>query len=973
MAWKRPGTRSNASTLGKPSSSRPRATPAQSSARSRHSSVRSNQPAISSPALPQLSQRSRLSLREAVANSRNAAASDVDSDAPGWEEDEADILAREEYDSVNEIVMAIDVQKRDAFGCAYYNAREEKLFLMQDSNLTTMEIIATLNLHAQPTIVLIRKNSGELEAYLRKDAREIDRGEGDNGIFGLYELQSCASSDFSYELGEQTLVNLDIFTADERSIHFLTPNDCLNGIGSDDIQGGHGLQARLLKLAGCADLESRITIGCAGAILSHLARRKAAEFLPQDEAAQGAFRVKNIEMFTLPDIMFVNADTLASLQIIGAESHPNSYMQGPDTSATGSKESLSVFGLFYHLAHTPQGKLRLRQMFLRPSTDLAVLQERFQTIDVFLRPENSQILKTISKCLSKIKDMRSIIIRLRRGFGSTKGPSYQGGHWATLQQFSAKVMIIRENLQAMTSRVSLPLIEKLLEAVQPNILYNIGRSIEETIDFEMSREQHRPAVRQGVDSKLDDCKRAYDGLGSLLRVVAQRVLEGIPEWAHKYIQNCIFYPQLGFLTVVSIDNATGTAHYRGEGLEDDVWERYFLSNDVGYFKNRQMRDLDHHYGDIYGEICDREIEIIHSLAVKILDHEDMLALTSVICGELDSLLALALGAQKYNYTQPQMTSANVIRIEGGRHPLQELTVPAYVANGCYLSGGPGEDGLNNEATDQWLGSNSTPEFGEGPSMLIMTGPNYSGKSVYLKQVALIVYMAHIGSFVPALRATVGLTDRILTRITTRESVSRNQSAFMIDLQQVALATSLATHRSLIVVDEFGKGTNAADGAGLACGLFEYFLGLGPCRPKVLGATHFHEIFENGFMPERPSLSFAHMEVHVDKDVSAVEDQITFLYNFVPGRSSSSYGICCAALNGIDDAVIQRTHKLILSAARGEDLVSICAEVSRQELRILERAERIGRAFLEQEIPQSSDKTQSTFDVRVMLQEVLSSR
>lgn len=101
------------------------------------------------------------------------------------------------------------------------------------------------------------------------------------------------------------------------------------------------------------------------------------------------------------------------------------------------------------------------------------------------------------------------------------------------------------------------------------------------------------------------------------------------------------------------------------------------------------------------------------------------------------------------------------------------------------------------------------EARDGPSMLMMTGPNYSGKSVYLKQVALIVYMAHIGCFVPADRATIGLTDKILTRIATRETVSKFQSAFMIDLQQIALAMTLATHRSLVIIDELGKGTNSS--------------------------------------------------------------------------------------------------------------------------------------------------------------------
>lgn len=123
-----------------------------------------------------------------------------------------------------------------------------------------------------------------------------------------------------------------------------------------------------------------------------------------------------------------------------------------------------------------------------------------------------------------------------------------------------------------------------------------------------------------------------------------------------------------------------------------------------------------------------------------------------------------------------------------RHPLQELTVPTYVANDTFLLGGE--------------------EAGDQPSMLMMTGPNFSGKSVHLKHVALIVYMAHVGCFVPADAATIGLTDKILTRVATKETITKAQSAFMIDLQQVTKALSLATHRSLVIVDEFGKGTDS---------------------------------------------------------------------------------------------------------------------------------------------------------------------
>lgn len=292
-------------------------------------------------------------------------------------------------------------------------------------------------------------------------------------------------------------------------------------------------------------------------------------------------------------------------------------------------------------------------------------------------------------------------------------------------------------------------------------------------------------------------------------------------------------------------------------------------------------------------------------------------------------------------TAPQLTSTNIIQIQGGRHPLQELVVPSFIANDTLLLGGSGEGTVDETIVSDLIG--------EVPSMLVMTGPNHSGKSVYLKQVALIVYLAHIGSYVPADQACVGLTDRLLTRIATRESVSRNESAFAIDLKQAAFSINFATRRSLVLIDEFGKGTNAMDGAGLLSALLDHFLNLGENSPRVLAATHFHEIFENKLLGNTPKLSFAHMDVRVDLERESVDDQVTFLFRLMPGRSASSFGSRCAAMNGVESAVVERSEALVLLLARGEDLRAACARLSNRETERLEEAEDVARGFLEMDL------------------------
>ncbi|KAL2067305.1 hypothetical protein VTL71DRAFT_1729 [Oculimacula yallundae] len=923
--------------------------------------------ATSSPAVQSLPRHSRLSLGAFGSNfSAFSSQRDRDQDVvrAGVVESEAELQERENSDAINEVIMAIDFKDRGTLGCAYYTARAEKLCLMEDVKMAGLDIIDTLKLHVQPTVILISTRSDEkLEDHLSKDARGIERGDEANDIFGSYVLDARAASEFSSERAKSKLLSLDMTAEGVSRYAMMAPGS--NTIG--DTADGLG---RLMRLAGWIDLDSELTLGCAGAVLEYLSRRRSVDYLPNDNAALVAFRIRSIEMFSLSDMMFVNADTLASLQIIQTERHPNSHMQGPNKSTSGAKESLSVFGLFFRLASTPQGKQRLRQIFLRPSMDLEVIEERLRTISTLLKPENGSPLDQIVRNLKMIKDVRSVMVHLHKGTGDKSGKGIRKGAWANLQNFTYHSLQILAAISETNGSQNLAITAKMLEHIQCTRMAAIGTMVEEIVDFEQSVEQHRTVVKQGYDEELDNMKRTYDGLDSMLTQVAIHISSEVPEWAAQYISNCIFFPQLGFLTVVPLDPASGKGKYEGEGMENDAWERMFISNDMGYYKNVKMMELDQFFGDIYGAISDREIEILHGLAVRVLEHEQFLTSASDLCGELDSLVALATGAEKYGFNRPQMTTANIIRIEGGRHPLQELTVPAYIANDCCVSGGIGDEDETDDSNGEGDPSSSVRDSTETPSMLVMTGPNYSGKSVYLKQNALIVYMAHIGSYVPAQRATIGLTDKILTRIATRESVSRNQSAFMIDLQQIALALTLATNRTLLVIDEFGKGTNASDGAGLCCGVLDYLVSLGVHRPKVLAATHFHEIFENGFLQERPELSFGHMEVRVDTEAEAVEDQITYLYNFVPGRSSSSFGTCCAMMNGIDPAIVDRADQLIILASRGEDLVLACSEMTPEEARKYEEAEQVGRQFLEKDLPRPENKYRDGIDIRSLLNDVL---
>ena len=538
-------------------------------------------------------------------------------------------------------------------------------------------------------------------------------------------------------------------------------------------------------------------------------------------------------------IRFINQDTMKSLQIMEHETHPNTHNQGPTTDSSGSKEGLSIFGLFRHLAHTPQGKHFLRQHFLRPSTNSLTIHERLDVIETFLRPENSTAFDAIIGSLKSISNMRTTLISLRKGITTGAGKEGHGTSskiWTSIRRFAFHTLKIKETFRGIIGGQHLAIRAKFLEQVEGYHLAQVGRKINDIVDLEKSTEECRTVILEGIDEELDNMKRTFAGLDDLLGTVARNLSEKLPA-SLKTVLNVLYFPQIGFLITVPLEPVTSQAVYQGS--LDNPWEHMFSTEDQVYFKNDQMREMDSHFGDLYGMISDREIEISHELAQFVLDYEKLLTNASDACGELDSILALAQGALAYKLSRPNVQNGNCLQIRGGRHLLQELNVPSFVPNDTFLVGGGGEIKDSETASLSSTSSFRPQADKEMPSMLILTGPNYSGKTVYLKQVALIVYMAHIGSYIPAANARIGITDKILSRVSTRETVSRIQSAFMIDLQQISQAMNLMTPRSLLIIDELGKGTDSTSGAALACAVFKHLMSLGDYRPKVIGATHFH--------------------------------------------------------------------------------------------------------------------------------------
>jgi len=276
-----------------------------------------------------------------------------------------------------------------------------------------------------------------------------------------------------------------------------------------------------------------------------------------------------------------------------------------------------------------------------------------------------------------------------------------------------------------------------------------------------------------------------------------------------------------------------------------------------------------------------EIRLFNELVVALSEYIQAIQLNAAIVGQLDCLLSFATTAINFNYSRPEVNDSKEISIKGGRHPVIEHQLPL------------GESYITNDVTLNQ----------DDQQVIIITGPNMAGKSALLRQTALIVLMAQIGSFVPADAAQIGYVDKIFTRVGASDNISLGESTFMVEMNEAASILNNISDRSLILLDELGRGTSTYDGISIAWSIVEYIHEHPKTKAKTMFATHYHELNEM-------EKSFGRVK-NFNVSVKEVSNKVIFLRKLVRGGSNHSFGIHVARMAGMPPSVVRRADEILL--------------------------------------------------------------
>ncbi len=505
---------------------------------------------------------------------------------------------------------------------------------------------------------------------------------------------------------------------------------------------------------------------------------------------------------------------------------------------------------------TPMGKRRVRQWVSQPLLDVARIEKRQEGVEYFVL--HSMLRAELRAALKPLTDLERLTNRIMSGHAQPRD-----------------LVALRETLSR------LPAIEQVLlkkaEAEKENphfsdCLPTFDNCTDELALLQASIDDDPPAtlqntgiIRPGYSPELDGVieasRHAREWINNLEPAERQRT--GIKTLKVSY--NKVF----GYYIEISHGQAANapTEYIRKQTLVNA--ERYITP---------EMKEYETLVLNAEERIREIELRLFHEICSTLMKSAGGLLETAHALAELDVLAALAEAAALGNYIRPEVREDNGLDIRDGRHPVVEQM-------------------LHNE---RYVPNDITFEPGE--AIRVITGPNMSGKSTYLRQAALIALMAQMGSFVPATSAKLGLVDRIFTRIGAQDEIHAGQSTFMVEMIEVANILHHATARSLLILDEIGRGTSTYDGVSIAWAVVEYIHNHPQLRAKTLFATHYHELTQLAdLLPGVRNYNVA---------VTEADGNVVFLHKIIPGGADRSYGIHVAQLAGLPRPVIQRATEIM---------------------------------------------------------------
>jgi DNA mismatch repair protein MutS len=510
------------------------------------------------------------------------------------------------------------------------------------------------------------------------------------------------------------------------------------------------------------------------------------------------------------------------------------------------------------LTGTAMGSRRMRDWMLRPLAEVEAIQDRLDAVEElgFRAVERGRFREG----LAQVQDLERILGRVTLG---TAGPRDLVALARSLRALPAAAAVLDECLA--------PLVRRELKDVDP--LADVAADVEATlVEAPPPTAREAGLIRDGVDGELDELRQISRGGRATIAAIEERERARTGIASLKVRFNRVF----GYYIEVTKPNLALVPedYHRKQTV---VGGERFITPELKEYEEKVLRADE--------RILEREAEIFDALRARVSSAARRIQQTARAAGTLDVLAALAEAACRYGYVKPRVSREDEVLYIEGRHPVMERVLPeAFVANDLRVGG-------------------------DGPRLQILTGPNMGGKSTFLRQTALLVVLAQMGSFVPAREAKVGLVDRIFTRVGASDQILRGQSTFMVEMQETAHILRHATGRSLVLLDEVGRGTATFDGLSIAWAVAEHIARAAGRGPKTLFATHYHELTD--LAADTPGVGNLH--------VSAREwrDGVVFLRKIEPGGSDRSFGIQVARLAGLPASVVVRAQEILRNLERTE--------------------------------------------------------